>query len=98
MSRRPTLRRRLQGIMFRLPGMITCEDFEEFIVDYLEGELAPRQKRIFELHLAICRECRDHLSAYKQAVERAKAVGAEETGKLEDVPKDLVDAILAARR
>jgi len=34
--------RRVQGVVFKLPGMITCEDFEGFIDAYLEGTLPAR--------------------------------------------------------
>lgn len=34
-----------------IPGMITCEEFEKFIVDYFEQDLSWKQKLVFEMHL-----------------------------------------------
>ncbi|MCR9137535.1 MAG: zf-HC2 domain-containing protein [Alphaproteobacteria bacterium] len=90
-------RRRLHGMMFRLPLMITCEAFEDFILAYLEGDLNARQTFVFELHLKLCRECRDYLDAYRKALELAKACGSDEAAVLQKVPEDLVAAVLAAR-
>jgi anti-sigma factor RsiW len=78
--------------------MMTCREFEDFIVDYEDGAL-PRSKRfVFELHLAICSECRRYLGAYRNAIALAKAVfqKPDETVPAE-VPEDLVKAILSAR-
>ncbi|MCG8404340.1 MAG: zf-HC2 domain-containing protein, partial [Phycisphaerales bacterium] len=59
-----SLRRRIHSVMFKLPLMISCREFEAFIVDYLDDQLPARQRKIFEFHLKICRECRDYLAAY----------------------------------
>lgn len=85
--------------MFRhMRAMITCGEFEEFIHDYFEDRLTPARKRVFELHLKICAECRDYLKAYWHAVELGKTVfkQAQDTVPAE-VPEDLVTAILEAR-
>ena len=42
-SLRRTLRRRMHGLIFKLPLMITCEEFEAFLLAYLEDELTPRR-------------------------------------------------------
>ena len=92
------IRRRIHGAMFRLPLMITCEAFEDFILAYLEGELAPRQRFVFEIHLKLCRECREYLRAYRASIELAKSSLTELSGALPDqVPDDLVTAVLRAR-
>ncbi len=90
--------RRIHGALFKLPLMITCEAFEDFILAYLDETLTPRQRFVFELHLKVCRECRDYLSAYQRALELAKQTGADDAAALpENVPEDLVKAILDAR-
>ena len=92
------LMHRMHGLMFKLPMMITCEEFEEFILAYLEDELPPRKKRVFEIHLKMCRECRAYLRAYQASMNLAKrALTEEEIAPLAEVPDDLVDAVLAAR-
>ncbi|WP_419910191.1 anti-sigma factor family protein [Hoeflea sp.] len=94
----PTLMRRIQGMMFKLPLMITCEEFEAFILSYLEGELSGREKFVFELHMLLCRECREYLAAYRASLELAKESGKSTDEPLPPVPDDLVEAVLAARK
>ena len=91
--------RRLKGMMLkRMHGMITCREFEEFVLQYLDGELPPKQVKIFEWHLRICRECREYLAAYKRAKEVGKAaLGSDGDSIPDDVPEDLIRAVLDAR-
>lgn len=99
-DRRPIgIMRRIKGAMLRhMHNMITCREFEEFIVDYLEGDLPPRQVKIFELHLRVCRECREYLAAYRRTIDLGGAISAEEEALPEEIPEDLVAAVLDARR
>lgn len=92
--------RQLKGFMLkRMHRMITCKEFEDFILSYLEGELPIRQKSIFEMHLRICRECRDYLAAYQRTFELGHAVLPSSDDPVpEDVPEDLIKAILDARK
>ncbi len=93
-----SVRQRIRSIMFRLPLMITCAEFEDFIISYLDGSLSPGQRRVFELHLAVCRECRNYLAAYRSAMSVTRDVlDAQTADTLADVPEDLVSAVLAAR-
>lgn len=89
----------MRGMMQKhMPLMITCQQFEDFILAYLEGELPKRQQFVFELHLKICLECRDYLAAYRRTVEVSKRAFEEPEQPVPDeVPEDLVKAILAAR-
>ncbi len=92
--------RPLRGAMLRyMPLMITCRQFEDFIIDYLEDTLPERQKFVFELHLKVCGECRSYLAAYRRAVEvSAKVENDLKDVPLPEVPEDLVKAIVEARR
>ncbi|MDP6342587.1 MAG: zf-HC2 domain-containing protein [Alphaproteobacteria bacterium] len=90
--------RRLHGAMFKLPLMITCEALEDFILAYLEDDLPRKQRLVFEMHLKVCRECRDYLRAYRAAMDLAKqGLEAESQVLPEEVPQDLIDAVVAAR-
>lgn len=81
-----------------MPMMITCRQFEDFILAYLEDELPARQKFIFELHIKVCRECRDYIAAYRRTIEISKRAFEEpERPVPDDVPEDLITAILAAK-
>ena len=93
------VRRWLKGFMLkRMHRMITCKEFEDFVLSYLDGELPSRQRSRFEWHLRICRECRDYLAAYQRAAELGRAVSPSPNEPVpEDVPEDLIKAILDAR-
>jgi predicted anti-sigma-YlaC factor YlaD len=89
----------LKGLMLkRMHRMITCKEFEGFVLDYLEDDLPLAQRSVFELHMRLCRECRDYLAAYQRAQELGIAtLGSDEEAVPDDVPEDLVKAILDAR-
>ncbi len=94
------IRRRLKSLAMRhAPGMITCCEFEAFILDYHEDNLPPRQRRVFERHMAMCPPCRVSFEHYRKAIALGRGVCAEaEREAPAPVPEDLVAAILAARR
>ena len=78
---------------------MTCSEFTEFLDRYIDGDLPPEEAREFERHLGVCRECVRYLDTYKRAVELGKdAFGGAGKELPEDVPEDLIRAILAARR
>ena len=93
------IRRWLKGLVLkRVHNMITCKEFEDFVLRYLEGDLSEKQKSVFEWHLRLCRECRDYLAAYRLTVEIADAVLAPPNAPVPmDVPEDLIRAIQDAR-
>ena len=95
----PGLMRQLKGFMLkRMHSMITCREFEEFIMNYLDGSLPGAQMRKFEWHLRICRECREYLAVYKRTIEIGKAVlGPANESVPKDVPEDLIRAVLNSR-
>ena len=83
----------------RMHRMITCAEFEDFVLSYLEGELPARQRSMFEWHIRLCRECREYLAAYQRAMELGRIVMSPPDEPVsEDVPEDLVKAILEARK
>ena len=97
--RNPTIMRRLKGFMLkRMHRMITCKEFEDFIIGYLDGSLPGVQMKKFKWHLQICRECREYLAAYRRASEIGKAVlGPAHESVPKDVPEDLIRAVLDSR-
>jgi predicted anti-sigma-YlaC factor YlaD len=90
----------LKGLMFRhMHGMLTCREFDSFVLAYLDGELSSRQRSVFEWHLRLCRECRDYLAAYKRTLEIGQAIMQSPEASLpQSVPEDLITAILEARQ
>lgn len=93
------IRRLARGAVLKLmPGHITCSEFEEFIAEYFEGELPLDQRKIFDMHLKVCPDCRAYLKAYRNTIALSRAAFEKpEAGVPDDMPDDLVTAILAAR-
>ena len=100
MTEKVGLMRRVKGLMLRyMHGMITCREFEAFVLRYLDNELTERERTIFERHLKFCRECREYLAAYRRSIELGRAVLAEGDAPVpDDVPRDLITAVLDATR
>ena len=44
---------------------LTCRQIIDFVQAFLDGELPPREKTIFELHLTICPDCANYLRNYQ---------------------------------
>ena len=76
---------------------ISCESFDTFIVDYIDGNLQAEQKRIFMHHLNECPACRVYLKNYEYRIQLSKSIFANDTDK-PDIPNQLVEAILAAKK
>jgi anti-sigma factor RsiW len=77
---------------------MTCREFVEFLMQYVSGELSPAERTVFEEHMAECPECVAYLRTYEQTIRLEKAAFADPARPVPDeVPEDLVRAILAAR-
>ena len=94
-----TVKRRLGRLFLRyFPGQITCQEFEAFVVDFVEDDLSPRQRKLFDFHMTICPMCNVQFSDYRRAIELSHKVCEDDDDSLpSDVPEELVTAILAAR-
>jgi anti-sigma factor RsiW len=78
---------------------MTCKDFIIFLMNYLDGGLPPAQHGAFEEHLSRCESCVAYLSNYRDTVELSKAAMCDPEGPVPDeVPEDLVAAVLASRK
>lgn len=78
--------------------MITCKELTEFLNAYVDNELPPSQRRAFDLHLAICRSCRNYLRSYRLTVALSHDCGGDpEAAPPAEVPEALIQAILRAR-
>ena len=85
----------LRATMFSLPGMITCEELESFVADYLDGRLPFTTRLKFRVHLLVCRDCRSYLKAFERSRALAKgALQADGTPEVPEMPADLVEIIL----
>ena len=78
---------------------MTCREFADFMMDYLSGELSSASRAEFEYHLSLCSNCRRYLASYEESAKLGKHAFDDEDGALPaEVPEQLVNAILAARR
>jgi anti-sigma factor RsiW len=75
---------------------MNCREAVEFLMDYLNGELGPDVRALFDEHLGECPECVAYLAAYRQTIRVVQLVN-EEPAPLPNMPEGIVQAILAAR-
>jgi anti-sigma factor RsiW len=80
------------------PLLLTCRELIDFLAAYLEGELAPEARAAFEAHLSLCPDCVDYLASYRETIRLGKRACEPDAELSADVPRELVDAILATRR
>lgn len=78
---------------------MTCQEFVDFLMAYLDEELAPAQREAFDGHMVACPECVTYLETYRDAVRLGRRALCEspDAPVPDEVPDDLVQAILAAR-
>ena len=76
---------------------MTCREFTDFIVDHFEGKLPKSVAEEFDDHLSVCPTCRTYLRNYRLTVDLARDSEARDEIP-EDVPAELVEAVLSARR
>jgi anti-sigma factor RsiW len=69
-----------------------CQDVVELMTDYLEGALTPRDRELFEAHLATCDGCREYLAQLRKTIELAGRPGDE------PIPPHLEQQLLNAFR
>lgn len=77
---------------------LSCREAIEFLAAYLDGELAVEEHQAFGVHLSRCPACVDYLATYRKTIQLGKRALAADVEGLDDVPAELVNAVLAARR
>ena len=79
--------------------MLTCKEFDEFMTDYLEGDLPVWQKYMCWLHIKMCRECAYFVRQYHRVVELGQsAFDSPDEAVPDSVPEELIKAALAHRK
>jgi anti-sigma factor RsiW len=77
---------------------MTCREFVEFLMNYLDEALPEEQRVTFDAHMDECPGCVAYLDSYRETIRLGKCLcGDPETDFPADVPERLVAAILAAR-
>ena len=75
--------------------MMTCNDvITTFIADYVDGQLSGTTLADFEHHLDVCPSCVNYLRSYRESIAVARAAGHAPRVELQEVPEELVSAIL----
>jgi anti-sigma factor RsiW len=75
---------------------VTCREFADFLLSYVDGDLAPAVQAGFDAHLEVCPDCVRYLQQYLDTIAAAPLAFADED--FAQVPEELVHAILASRR
>lgn len=74
--------------------MLTCEDVNQFLAAYLEGDVPPALRRRYEKHVERCSVCSTYLRQYRQTVDLT-----HESAVLDpEPPEELVDLTMAFLR
>ena len=85
-------------LMRKMPLMMTCEQANDFLDDYLAGNLSGSQRKIFQWHINLCAECSQYLEEYRQSMALGKSHFHEHNeADASEMPEGIVQAILAAR-
>ena len=76
---------------------VSCQECVAFLMDYLDGELAPDTRAAFEDHLKICPNCAIYLNNYVKATWLAGKANLEEPSAGKDSERlSLLQRILGA--
>ena len=90
---------KLKSGMMKMPTMLTCREFDEFVSDYFEGNLSGYRNFKFALHMKMCSPCRRYIEAYRRSQELGKQVFGQLDAEVPpEVPEELVEAILEAQK
>ncbi|HEY8643753.1 MAG TPA: zf-HC2 domain-containing protein [Candidatus Dormibacteraeota bacterium] len=71
---------------------MNCRQVVELMTDYLEGALAPADRRRFEAHLSGCDGCTEYLRQLRTSMALARRLGEE------PIPASLEAELLEAFR
>jgi anti-sigma factor RsiW len=81
------------------PRDVTCRELVEFLMAYLDGDLPEDERRAFDAHLELCEACVEYLRAYEKTLRLEREAFQDACAPpADDIPEELVSAILAARR
>ena len=78
--------------------MLTCKEFDDFMVDYLDGDLTAWQKFMCWLHVKMCRECAHFIQQYQKVIKLGRSAFDTPDDPVPDsVPEELIEAALTHR-
>ncbi len=78
---------------------MNCREFVDFLMSYIEGDLESEPTRVFEEHMRLCPPCETYLDTYRDTIRLGRFACQDENGPPPaEVPEQLIQAILAARK
>jgi anti-sigma factor RsiW len=79
---------------------MTCREFAEFIDSFIADGLSQDEAQEFHRHLAVCKDCVSYLDTYRRTIAMSRRAFANmpEAEVPEEVPEDLIKAILSSRK
>jgi hypothetical protein len=84
--------------LMTLAEEMTCKEFTELLDAYVEGSLPEAQRETLDRHLSICPDCTAFLQSYRATMSMSAIAMKQAMARLSDeMPDELVEAILAAR-
>ena len=79
--------------------MLTCKEFDDFMVDYLDQDMPVWQKVMCWLHLKMCRECADFVRDYQRTIVLGQMAYDDPAEPVpSSVPDELIKAALAHQK
>jgi anti-sigma factor RsiW len=75
--------------------IVTCRDFADFLVDYIDDTLPADVRQRFELHLDECPDCVTYLRQYRDTIRLTAHAGEDAAIAM---PEELARAIVLASR
>lgn len=77
---------------------MTCKEADQFLIDYVSGDLDSATRVRFDEHIIICKSCRAYLANYKQTMRLAKESMADDGSDASaKFPEELLEAIIKAK-
>lgn len=80
------------------PALLTCRELIDFIAAYLDDELPEAERVRFDAHLSVCPACVSYLESYRETLRLEQRALAPDELVADDVPEELVRAVLALRQ
>jgi len=79
--------------------LMTCHELITFLDLYVADRLSLEQRGEFDRHLVLCPACQDYLQNYRAVIELTRLAATEPLVAVpEEVPEELIAAVLAARK
>ena len=78
---------------------MTCKEFADFLDAYIAGALPSERRALFDKHLAVCPDCQKYWKSYLRTIELGRTAFASPNDPVPaDVPEELIQAVLEARK